>query len=242
MSAGPSSSSTLKPSGAGKGTITPKKLSLKPSPFSSVTSSPASASTAAAAAFVPEEEAAFTARMRDRQARGKDPYRSGTDDDDSDDSDSSSNLIMGRQHTRPGGMAGLGGLGGPKTRLIGNRLGEEREDFTRLEKRHKAMAFLDSPELLMMYAQSTGDSMPGARLHFMKMLCGYDEDDNTPETNNTNNNNNNNNNNNTTSGNNSRGTPSSKGAAPAPPSGPKRDADKRRGGDRASTSTSTSGR
>jgi hypothetical protein len=84
----------------------------------------------------------------------------------------------------------------------------ENEDFGLVERRLKAMAYLDSPELLMMYAQTTGDvsrglffssrhasspslgstansyvpsphpqkSIPGARLHFMKMLCGYDDD------------------------------------------------------------------
>lgn len=33
----------------------------------------------------------------------------------------------------------------------------EKEDFGKTERREKAVAFLDSPELLMMYAQSTGD-------------------------------------------------------------------------------------
>jgi hypothetical protein len=37
-----------------------------------------------------------------------------------------------------------------------------------------AIAYLDNPELLMMYAQSKGDSIPAARLHFTKMMCGYD--------------------------------------------------------------------
>ncbi|KAK3387056.1 hypothetical protein B0H63DRAFT_469019 [Podospora didyma] len=52
----------------------------------------------------------------------------------------------------------------------------DEEDFPAAERRQKAVAFLDSPELLMMYSQSTGDSIPGARLHFMKMLCGYDDE------------------------------------------------------------------
>lgn len=33
----------------------------------------------------------------------------------------------------------------------------EQEDFGKKERREKAVAFLDSPELLMMYAQSQGD-------------------------------------------------------------------------------------
>lgn len=74
----------------------------------------------------------------------------------------------------------------------------EKEDFATVERRQKAIAFLNDPELLQMYAQSTGDvsvkplslevpfrqgtltiqqSVAGARLHFTKLLCGYDEDD-----------------------------------------------------------------
>ncbi|KAK4120852.1 hypothetical protein N657DRAFT_683333 [Parathielavia appendiculata] len=95
----------------------------------------------------------FTSEMRDRQARGKDPYHSGDGSDDGSLTDRES---------------------GPGSRL---RLGTgrvEKEDFARVERRQKAIAFLDNPELLMMYAQSTGESIPAARLHFTKLLCGYD--------------------------------------------------------------------
>jgi hypothetical protein len=33
----------------------------------------------------------------------------------------------------------------------------EKEDFSRTERRQKAIAFLDNPELLMVHAQSTGE-------------------------------------------------------------------------------------
>lgn len=49
-----------------------------------------------------------------------------------------------------------------------------KESFNRKERREMALAYLDNPELLMMYAQSKGDSIPAARLHFTKMMCGYD--------------------------------------------------------------------
>ncbi|KAK1836182.1 hypothetical protein QBC39DRAFT_243103, partial [Podospora conica] len=96
----------------------------------------------------------FTSSMRDRQARGKDPYRGGDDSDDdySDGDDRPAKMRLG--------TAGSRGL--------------EREDFNRLEKRQYAIAFLENPEMLMMYAQSTGDSIPGARLYFTRMLCGYE--------------------------------------------------------------------
>lgn len=93
--------------------------------------------------------------MRDRQARGKDPYQSG------DGSDGGN--LSGRE-------SGLG----TKLRLGSGRV--EKEDFSRVESRKKAIAFLDNPELLMMHAQSTGESIAAARLHFTKMLCGYDQE------------------------------------------------------------------
>ncbi|KAL2260422.1 hypothetical protein VTK26DRAFT_5577 [Humicola hyalothermophila] len=97
---------------------------------------------------------AVTQEMRDRQARGKHPCYS---DDDSDDGD------------QDGGESGT-------TRFRLGRGRSEKEDFGQLERRQKAVAFLDSPELLMMYSQSTGQSVAAARLHFMKLLCGYDDE------------------------------------------------------------------
>ncbi|KAL1869063.1 hypothetical protein VTK73DRAFT_3402 [Phialemonium thermophilum] len=96
----------------------------------------------------------FTPEMRDRQSRGKDPYGSG-DMSDGEGGDHDGRNVL------------------PKFRL--GRI-DNTEDFDKVERRRKAIAFLESPELLMMYAQSTGDSVPAARLHFMKMMCGYDED------------------------------------------------------------------
>ncbi|KAL2149446.1 hypothetical protein VTH82DRAFT_8097 [Thermothelomyces myriococcoides] len=97
----------------------------------------------------------FTSEMRDRQARGKDPYR-GSDNSDSSDRET-----------------------GSATRLRFGNSRVEKEDFARVEKRQKAIAFLENPELLMMYAQSTGESIAAARLHFTKMLCGYDQEEET---------------------------------------------------------------
>ncbi|KAK1689779.1 hypothetical protein BDP55DRAFT_651570 [Colletotrichum godetiae] len=39
-----------------------------------------------------------------------------------------------------------------------------------------AVAVLEDPEKLAMYACSRGDSIPGTRLHFTRMLCGFDEE------------------------------------------------------------------
>ncbi|KAK4115713.1 hypothetical protein N656DRAFT_394417 [Canariomyces notabilis] len=53
----------------------------------------------------------------------------------------------------------------------------EKEDFARAEARQKALAFLDNPELLRMYALANEDSIPGARLHFTKLLCGFEDEE-----------------------------------------------------------------
>ncbi|KAK0706521.1 hypothetical protein B0T26DRAFT_458467 [Lasiosphaeria miniovina] len=128
---------------------------------------------------------AFTPQMRDRQARGKDPYHSGEASEGSDLSDRETN---------------------PTSKLRLSSVHAKKEDFARTERRQKAVTYLDNPELLMMYAQSTEDSLPGARLHFMKMLCGYDDES----------------------------LDDARRAAPPPPvhNSSRRDSDKRRGGDR----------
>ncbi|KAK0741034.1 hypothetical protein B0T18DRAFT_449513 [Schizothecium vesticola] len=100
--------------------------------------------------------------MRDRQARGKDPYRSDSDPHSSDDDDYDNDI------RRPSSKMRLGGGGGGGSRL-------EKLDFSRVELRHRAVTFLENPELLMMYAQSKGDSVASARLHFTRMLCGYEK-------------------------------------------------------------------
>ncbi|KAH7321121.1 hypothetical protein B0I35DRAFT_428615 [Stachybotrys elegans] len=94
----------------------------------------------------PHPRESFTPRRRERQSRGKEPYASSTDDDE-DDND----------HARL-------------------RLGQGLSvvSYVDQEQRGWAMAMLDDPEQLLMYAQSTDDSVPGQRLRAMKALCGID--------------------------------------------------------------------
>ncbi|KAL2185238.1 hypothetical protein L209DRAFT_756285 [Thermothelomyces heterothallicus CBS 203.75] len=93
----------------------------------------------------------FTPEMRDRQARGKDPYQSG----DGSDGGSLSDRESGS---------------GTRLRLGSGRV--EKEDFARVESRQRAIAFLENPELLMMYAQSTGDvSVPPTFLSLRMVPC-----------------------------------------------------------------------
>ncbi|KAI9049848.1 hypothetical protein LZ554_005998 [Drepanopeziza brunnea f. sp. 'monogermtubi'] len=56
------------------------------------------------------------------------------------------------------------------------------DSYENIEKRRQAAIILDSPELLMMHSQARGDSIPGTRHYFTKILCGYhDEKDTYPD-------------------------------------------------------------
>ncbi|KAI1210274.1 uncharacterized protein F4807DRAFT_422709 [Annulohypoxylon truncatum] len=96
----------------------------------------------------------FTPEMRDRQARGKDPYES---------------------------SEGSGGdwpsEGGKKYRKGGSR----KEAFSTVERRRMASQVLDSPELLMMAAQRDNESIPATRLRYMRMLCGLEQFSKKPQ-------------------------------------------------------------
>ncbi|TWU78698.1 hypothetical protein ED733_006093 [Metarhizium rileyi] len=84
----------------------------------------------------------LTRSMRDRQARGKDPYGDSESEDEAP-------VRLGRA--------------------------VRAEPFEDRERRGFALSVLDCPESLMMYAQSAGDSVPGQRLRFTAMLCGFEE-------------------------------------------------------------------
>jgi len=47
--------------------------------------------------------------------------------------------------------------------------------FEMVERRRKAATVLDSPELLMTYANALGDSIPSTRQRMTKILCGYED-------------------------------------------------------------------
>ncbi|OHE99176.1 hypothetical protein CORC01_05457 [Colletotrichum orchidophilum] len=122
----------------------------------------------------------FTPVMRDRQARGKDPYSPHDSPSDSDiefdggAGGSPSRSGVGRLgHLGPGGGAHHGGGSGGV--LAGGGVGDGDSHEVRRRKLW-AVAVLEDPEKLAMYACSRGDSIPGTRLHFTRMLCGFDED------------------------------------------------------------------
>ncbi|TPX13158.1 uncharacterized protein E0L32_006358 [Thyridium curvatum] len=197
MSAGPS---TPAPStggaggggGGGGGSYRPSPQSSSSGLFSSFCSSRSSHHAGAAAN---QPLSSFTPAMRDRQARGKDPYRtnhdavpaSGYDDDDDYDEDDEDDE---EDDDSDYSMYGFSARRGPSRRQHQHYLQQQhfpqpqqqrhqpdQQPFAQAERRRNAMAVLDSPELLMMYAQSRGDSIPATRLHFMKIMCGYEEEE-----------------------------------------------------------------
>ncbi|KAI0162768.1 hypothetical protein BJ166DRAFT_591616 [Pestalotiopsis sp. NC0098] len=93
----------------------------------------------------------FTAEMRDRQARGKDPYQ------DSEDSLDASHWASASSSSK-----------------------RREEPFTVIEKRRTAAQVLDTPELLMDSAQRGNDSIPATRLRYTRMLCGVEGPEQTP--------------------------------------------------------------
>ncbi|KAF4451088.1 hypothetical protein FALBO_16383 [Fusarium albosuccineum] len=96
----------------------------------------------------PRHSSEWTPEMRDRQARGKNPYSKGEGSEDSDTSDAEP-MRLGARHVV--------------------------ESHTERERKGEAMYVLDNPEALMAHAQATGDSITGQRLRFMRQLCGFDE-------------------------------------------------------------------
>ncbi|KAH7156817.1 hypothetical protein EDB81DRAFT_400767 [Dactylonectria macrodidyma] len=88
----------------------------------------------------------FTPEMRDRQARGKNPYSKSSDDSDDD---------------------------GPM--MVGNRGGIDSDSFAERERKGEAMSVLDSPDTLMAHALANNDSVTGQRLRWMRQLCGIEE-------------------------------------------------------------------
>ncbi|KAI0799906.1 hypothetical protein GGR55DRAFT_472333 [Xylaria sp. FL0064] len=108
----------------------------------------------------------FTPEMRDRQARGKNPYHS-----DSEDSD-----------WAPGPGNGSGGEGSGSSSAQSNigpaRAGEKKPDdepFAVYDRRRVASQILNNPELLVMAAVRDEQSIPATRLKYTRILCGVGE-------------------------------------------------------------------
>ncbi|WYZ36621.1 hypothetical protein EsH8_II_000127 [Colletotrichum jinshuiense] len=130
---------------------------------------------------------AFTPAMRDRQARGKDPYSPRDSPSDSDldfdgGVDSPSRGGVGRLgHLGPGhGHGHGGGVASSASGIVGGGGGGggvgDGDSYDVRQRKLWAVAVLEDPEKLAMYACSRGDSIPGTRLYFTRMLCGFSEE------------------------------------------------------------------
>ncbi|KAI0455151.1 hypothetical protein F5B21DRAFT_503703 [Xylaria acuta] len=106
---------------------------------------------------------AFTPEMRDRQARGKNPY-----DADSDDSD------WGPE--QGGGGGSRDGSSSSAANVGPQRIGapKRKERFAIYDRRRMAAQVLDSTELLMMAAVRDDVSIPATRLKYTRILCGLE--------------------------------------------------------------------
>jgi hypothetical protein len=134
----------------------------------------------------------FTRAQRDRQARGKDPYATVSDDSDSEahfTQQAGPRMYLrstgrslggeGSQQWQPRATSGSGqryeqaplSAGGYQPAYGAGGFGKG-DSYAAQERRERAAAFLDSYELLMMYAQSKGD-VSSARPHPVDpILCG----------------------------------------------------------------------
>ncbi|KAK1250936.1 hypothetical protein MKX07_005491 [Trichoderma sp. CBMAI-0711] len=93
--------------------------------------------------------------MRDRQARGKNTHRK--HEDDVTDEDEYNDEDEDEEEGENGQIEGS-------------------EPFEMRERRAYALAVLDRPEQLMMYANTTNDSVAGQRVRFTRMMCGFDDE------------------------------------------------------------------
>ncbi|KAI0425701.1 hypothetical protein F5Y09DRAFT_321056 [Xylaria sp. FL1042] len=140
-----------------------KSHSNSPKPEGSKHTTTAAASSSASTSFTPE--------MRDRQARGKNPYHS-----DSEDSD----WVPGPEN-RSGGE----GSGGSSNDSAQGNLGPARdgryttkgddESFAVYDRRRVAAQILHNHELLVMAAVRDEQSIPATRLKYTRVLCGIGE-------------------------------------------------------------------
>ncbi|KAF5680648.1 hypothetical protein FDENT_8346 [Fusarium denticulatum] len=107
----------------------------------------------------------WTEQMRDRQARGKNPYSEESDVSDGEPS------RLGPQYRASAAR--------PCT-ADADSCSPMFETHIERERRGEAIYILDNHAALMAHAQATGDSIAGQRLRFMRQLCGFEDkhDDN----------------------------------------------------------------
>ncbi|KAF4582031.1 centromere protein B dimerization [Ophiocordyceps camponoti-floridani] len=122
--------------------------------------------------------------MRDRQARGKDPYN---DEDEDMEDEEDYRLGGGCGGGGCGHHGGGGGGGDDEGQHDGDDEGSDfglnysygvgvdrTADFEERERKAFALSILTNPDKLSMFAQSNNDSIPSQRLRFTAVLAGFE--------------------------------------------------------------------
>ncbi|KAI1432366.1 hypothetical protein GGR50DRAFT_602336 [Xylaria sp. CBS 124048] len=103
----------------------------------------------------------FTSEMRDRQARGRDPYDSGSDDGDWVIEQIDPKTANGSNGSGTGYSNAMGGNLPPRIHSL-----KSDEPYAVYKRRRLAAQILDSPELLLMAALRDNESVPYTRLKY----------------------------------------------------------------------------
>lgn len=118
--------------------------------------------------------------MRDRQARGKNTHRrhedDGTDEDEYDDEDDEDEDEQIEGHNARDDDDDEDEEDSEDGKTNSSSFSYRSEPFESRERRAYALAVLDRPEQLMMYANTTNDSVAGQRVRFTRMMCGFDDE------------------------------------------------------------------
>ncbi|UKZ80475.1 hypothetical protein TrVFT333_008236 [Trichoderma virens FT-333] len=128
----------------------------------------------------------ISATMRDRQARGKNAYKKHeddlTDEDPDDDPDVEPLEEMEEEMEEEDDddddddEYDDDDFDDASKTTTSSIFSCKSEAFETRERRAYAIAVLDRPELLMMYANTTHDSLASQRLRFTAMMCGFEEE------------------------------------------------------------------
>ncbi|KAL7937432.1 hypothetical protein V8C35DRAFT_292497 [Trichoderma chlorosporum] len=122
----------------------------------------------------------ITATMRDRQARGKNAYKEheddltdeGADDDEEIDEVEEEEEELEEEEEEEYDDE----FDDASKTTTASIFSCKSEPFETRERRAYALAVLDRPEQLMMYANSTNDSVASQRLRFTAMMCGFENE------------------------------------------------------------------
>ncbi|KAK4070051.1 uncharacterized protein Triagg1_6472 [Trichoderma aggressivum f. europaeum] len=111
-----------------------------------------------------------SASMRDRQARGKNAYKKHEDDltdEEADDDEDTEEMMeeLEEEEEEEDDKTTTSSIFSCKS-----------ESFETRERRAYALAVLDRPEQLMMYAATSNDSLASQRLRFTAMMCGFEDE------------------------------------------------------------------